>query len=183
MAAVNSQDEDVFVLAYINIVFDTALRVQWWRNTLCSKKLDHQTHGGITLSNLKPIFKILSLLDSVINLQQNNSERSHHTFNALLPNLVKHVFKKSSCSRTAWTNCHTVHARFSDWKLLSKNIHLMMRAICNSLTRRCRDPCSNSQNNWLYSRLIHGSLCHSKILSHIINIQPQSLMMLVGKSK
>jgi len=38
----------------------------------------------------------------------------------------------------------TTHARFSHWKLLSKNIHLMMRALCSSLT-------SNSQNNWLYT--------------------------------
>jgi len=43
----------------------------------------------------------------------------------------------------------TMHARFSDWKLLSKNIHIMMWAICNSLTRRYLP--SNSQNNWLYA--------------------------------
>jgi len=30
----------------------------------------------------------------------------------------------------------TTHARFSAWKLLSQNTHLMMWAICNSLTRR-----------------------------------------------
>jgi len=43
----------------------------------------------------------------------------------------------------------TTHARFSDWKLLSKNIHIMMWAICNSLTRRYLP--SNAQNNWLYA--------------------------------
>jgi len=43
----------------------------------------------------------------------------------------------------------TTHARFSDWKLLSKNTHLVMWAICNSLTRRYLP--SNSQNNWLHA--------------------------------
>ena len=43
----------------------------------------------------------------------------------------------------------TTHARFSDWKLLSKNTHLIMWTICNSLTRRYLP--SNSQNNWLYA--------------------------------
>ena len=43
----------------------------------------------------------------------------------------------------------TTHARFSDWKLLSKNIHIMMWAVSNSLTRRYLP--SNSQNNWLYT--------------------------------
>jgi len=43
----------------------------------------------------------------------------------------------------------TTHARFSDWKLSSKDTHIMMWAICNSLTRRYLP--SNSQNNWLYA--------------------------------
>ena len=43
----------------------------------------------------------------------------------------------------------TTHTRFSHWKLLSKNTHQMMWAICNSLTRRYL--LSNSQNNWLYA--------------------------------
>ena len=43
----------------------------------------------------------------------------------------------------------TTHARFSDWKLFSKNTPIMMWAICNSLTRRYLP--SNSQNNWLYA--------------------------------
>jgi len=43
----------------------------------------------------------------------------------------------------------TTHARFSDWKLLSKNTHLMMWALCNSLTTRYLP--SSSQNNWLYA--------------------------------
>jgi len=43
----------------------------------------------------------------------------------------------------------TMHARFSDWKLLLKNTHLMMWAICNLLTRRYLP--SNSQNNSLYA--------------------------------
>jgi len=30
----------------------------------------------------------------------------------------------------------TTHARFSDWKLLSKNTHILMWAICNSLTSK-----------------------------------------------
>jgi len=43
----------------------------------------------------------------------------------------------------------TTHARFSDWKLLSKNTHLMMWAMCNLLTKTCLP--NNSQNNWLYA--------------------------------
>jgi len=45
----------------------------------------------------------------------------------------------------------TMRARFSDWKLLSRNTHIMMWAICNSVTRRYLP--SNSQNNWLYRQL------------------------------
>jgi len=37
----------------------------------------------------------------------------------LLPYLVKYVFKKSSCSRTAWTNCHAVNMT-SKWKIIYK---------------------------------------------------------------
>jgi len=43
----------------------------------------------------------------------------------------------------------TTHARFSDWKLLSKNTHIMMWAICNLLTRRYLP--NNPQNNILYA--------------------------------
>jgi len=43
----------------------------------------------------------------------------------------------------------TTRVRFSHWKLLLKNTHLMMWAICNSLTTRYLP--SNSQNNWLYA--------------------------------
>jgi len=43
----------------------------------------------------------------------------------------------------------TTHARFSDWKLLSKNTHVMMWAICNSLTKRYLPD--NSQNNLLHA--------------------------------
>jgi len=52
------------------------------------------------------------------------------------------------CYSTLWNmssrNCHaqelheqtTTHARFRHWKLLFKNTHLMLCALCNSLTRR-----------------------------------------------
>jgi len=45
----------------------------------------------------------------------------------------------------------TTLAKFSHWKLLSKNTHLMMWALglCNLLTKRYLP--SNSQNNWLYA--------------------------------
>ena len=39
--------------------------------------------------------------------------------------------------------------RFSHWKLLWRNTHLMMPALCNSLTSRYLP--SNSQNNWLHA--------------------------------
>jgi len=80
----------------------------------------------------------------------------------------------------SWRNRHaqelheqtTTHARFSHWRLLSKNTHLMMWAICNSLTRRYSP--SNSQNNWLYAAVATKKKTYSKVLLHIINIQSVS---------
>jgi len=65
----------------------------------------------------------------------------------------------------------TTHARFRHWKLLFKNTHLMLWALCNSLTRRCLP--SNSQNNWLYTAAATKkkdstgkSFCTSSTFSH-----------------
>jgi len=43
----------------------------------------------------------------------------------------------------------STHAGFSHWKLLLKNTHIMLWALCNSLTRKYLP--SNSYNNWLYA--------------------------------
>jgi len=43
----------------------------------------------------------------------------------LLPYLVKYVFNKSSCSRTAWTNCHTrlkLPSKIQPLKIVIENI-------------------------------------------------------------
>jgi len=60
----------------------------------------------------------------------------------------------------------TMHTRFSHWKLLW--------AICNSLMRRYIPSSSSCRDK--EERLL------SKIISHV-NIQSQSVMMLVGKSE
>jgi len=54
----------------------------------------------------------------------------------LLPYLVivKYVFKKSSCSRTAWTNYQA--CKIQPLKIVVKSAHLMMWTLCKSLTRR-----------------------------------------------
>ena len=73
----------------------------------------------ITSPKCWPIFKILSLTDSVINLQQISHLLSHHTLNVLL-----HYPVKYRCSK----NCHaqdlneaSCHAKLSHSKQLLKN--------------------------------------------------------------
>ena len=66
-------------------------------------------------------------------------------------------------------------------KIVVKNTRLMMWALWNSLTRRYFP--SNLQNNCLHAAAAAETRLCSKILSHIINVQSQSLMMLVGKTK
>ena len=71
----------------------------------------------------------------------------------LLPYLVKYVFKKSSFSRTAWTNCHAklkLPSKIQPLKfVVEKILCLMMSALCKLLTRRYLP--SNSHNNWFYA--------------------------------
>jgi len=77
----------------------------------------------------------------------------------------------------------TTHARFSHWKLLWRNTHLMMWALCNSLTRDIYPVTHRIHVLTVCSYRNKEKTLHSKILSHIINSQLQSLMLLVGKSK
>ena len=86
--------------------------------------------------------------------------------------LLPSMWNMSSRNRHA-QNCMNktiTHAKFSHKKLLSKNTHLLMSALYNSLTRRYLH--SNSQNNWLYAAAAAKKT--AKILSHIINIQSVS---------
>jgi len=74
----------------------------------------------------------------------------------------------------------TAHARFSDRKLLAKNTHLMMWALCKSLTKRYL--LSNSQNNSLYAAAATKKKDSTAKSSRASSTFSQSLM-LVGKSK
>jgi len=59
-----------------------------------SKKTRHQTLGH-NFTNYYPIFKIFSLADSVVNLQQTRVYIFHHALNMLLHYLVKYECQKN----------------------------------------------------------------------------------------
>ena len=59
-----------------------------------SKKTRHQTLGH-NFSNYYPIFKMFSLPDSAVNLQQNYVEIFHHALNTSLHYLVKYESQKN----------------------------------------------------------------------------------------
>ena len=58
-----------------------------------SKKTRHQTLGH-NVTNYYPIFKIFSLADSVVNLQQNHFSIFHNALNVSLHYLVKYDCRK-----------------------------------------------------------------------------------------
>jgi len=98
---------DLYLIKYIYSVF---------------KKVRHQTHGGITLSNLFLKIKILSLADSAVHFQQTDYQKIPPHLNRAdtLPCeicLQEIAMPKNCVNNITATQNSNSHSRFIHWKL------------------------------------------------------------------
>ena len=129
---------------YRNTRKDCCFQSYLHRYTLRSKKkLDHQTLMVVILSDLQNSFTV-RLSDKFATKVIVKDPTTPYTRCYPCEICLQEIVMLKNCM-----NKTTTHAKFSDWKFLSKNTQLMMSALCNSLTRRYLP--SNSQNNWLYA--------------------------------
>ena len=109
-----------------------------------------------------PIFKLLSLTDSLVNLQQNLDYLFHHTLIALLHYLVKYQSSKNAMIKT-WVYESTCRAKFSHSEQLLKFLTVI-------LLKDTQSGHIKIHTVWLYaSAATQNKRYCSKMLLHMIS--------------